>query len=129
LKAIDTNVLVRYLVGDDVRQAMAARRLLEHESVWLGLTVLLEATWVLESAYDFPPAAVAETVELFLGLPNVHVEGPAQVARALEAQRSGARFADALHVACSMQSAASFATFDRQLARGCRGLARIDLLA
>jgi hypothetical protein len=83
-----------------VARRFAARRLLEHESVWLGLTVLLETTWVLESAYDFPPAAVAETVELFLGLPNVHVEG-----------------------------AASIATFDRQLARNCRGLGRVDLLA
>lgn len=128
MRAIDTNVLVRYLVGDDARQAQAARRLVEHEPVWLGLTVLLEAIWVLESAYAFPPAAIAEGVELFLGLPNVHVEGATQVARALEAQRGGAEFADALHVACSVPSAASFATFDRHLARSCRSVGRIDLL-
>jgi predicted nucleic acid-binding protein len=129
LRAIDTNVLVRYLVGDEPRQAQAARRLLEHESVWLGLTVLLETTWVLESAYDFPPATVAEALESFLGLPNVHVEGAAQLARALEAQRGGAGLADALHVACGIYGAGSFATFDRHLARSCRSLGRIDLLA
>jgi len=129
LRAIDTSVLVRYLVGDDPRQAQAARRLIEHEPVWLGLTVLLEAIWVLESAYAFPAAAIAEGVELFLGLPNVHVEGATQVARALEAQRGGAEFTDALHVVCSAARAAGFATFDRPLARGCRGVGRVELLA
>lgn len=128
MKAIDTNVVVRYLVGDDARQAQAARRLIEAEPVWLGLTVLLEAMWVLESAYGFAPAAVAEGLESFLGLPTVHVECAAQVARALQAQRTGVDCADALHVACGTEAAGSFATFDRQLARGARGLGRIELL-
>ena len=40
--AIDTNVVVRFLVNDDPEQATRARRLIEAEDVFLSTTVLLE---------------------------------------------------------------------------------------
>lgn len=55
--AIDTNVIVRFLVRDDKRQAEAARRRLKlaeknRERLHIPLIVVLETIWVLESAYD-----------------------------------------------------------------------------
>lgn len=55
--AIDTNVIVRFLVRDDEKQAAAARRRLKlaeknRERLHVPLLVVLETIWVLESAYD-----------------------------------------------------------------------------
>jgi predicted nucleic acid-binding protein len=128
MRALDTNVIVRYLVADEPRQVQLARRLIEHEPVWVGLTVLLETAWILESAYEFPPAGIADALDAFLGLPTVHVEAETAVARALGALHDGAPFADALHVATSLPHAERFCTFDRRLPRSCRGIGRVELL-
>lgn len=55
--AVDTNVIVRFLVRDDEKQAEAVRRRLKQaektrERLFVPLLVVLETIWVLESAYD-----------------------------------------------------------------------------
>jgi len=55
--ALDTNVIVRFLVRDDLKQAEAVyRRFKQAETVrerlFVPLAVILETIWVLESAYD-----------------------------------------------------------------------------
>lgn len=116
MRAVDTNVLVRYLTRDDERQAHAARRLLESSQVLVSKTVLLELEWVLRALYDQTPSDCHRLIAALAGARNVSVEDPAGVARALEWFGSGMDFADALHLASS-SAAASFATFDRRLAR------------
>ncbi|TLY69608.1 MAG: type II toxin-antitoxin system VapC family toxin, partial [Gammaproteobacteria bacterium] len=49
--AIDTNVLIRYLVNDDAAQGARARALIDRENVWVSKTVVLESAWVLEAVY------------------------------------------------------------------------------
>ena len=51
--AVDTNVLVRLLTGDDLKQAAAARSLFAAGPIWIAKTVLLETAWVLRSLYGF----------------------------------------------------------------------------
>lgn len=119
MKAIDTNVLVRFLVQDDQRQAEAARRLIERDSIWLPKTVLLETEWVLRHAYGFRPRAVAEAQSKVCGLPRVAVEDEDAVIQALTWLARGLDFADARHLASS-QSAESFCTFDKKLVTGAR---------
>ena len=114
--AVDTNVVVRLLVNDDPRQAAQARRLFETDAIWIGVTVLLECAWVLESVYRLESAEVAEALRGLLGLPNVQVEDAATVARALDATRMGVELADALHLVRAPQDAV-FVTFDRALAK------------
>ena len=50
---VDTDVVVRHLTNDDEAQAARARRLIERHDVFLPLTVLLEAEWVLRCVYAF----------------------------------------------------------------------------
>ena len=114
--AIDTNVLVRLLVADDAAQALRARKLLERNDVVVAATVLLEAEWVLRSAYRFDRAQIEAAFRRFLGLPRVAPDCPAVVAQALDAYGAGLDFADALHLA-STPDADSFFTFDRRLVR------------
>lgn len=124
--AIDANVVVRLLTGDDPDQAARARRLIETEEVFVATTVLLETEWVLRSAYGFGRAAVAEALRAFAGLPQVRIEDPGRLAEALDRAAAGFDFADALHLA-TPQAAQGFATFDARLIRAARraGLATV----
>jgi predicted nucleic-acid-binding protein len=112
--ALDTNVLVRYLTRDAPEEAARARFLIERGPVFVAKTVMLETEWVLRSAYQFRPTAIAVSLTAFLGLPSVSVVDASAVGRALEWYAQGLDFADALHAA-SCSQADAFATFDRRL--------------
>jgi predicted nucleic-acid-binding protein len=114
--AVDTNVVVRLLVNDDARQAAVARRLFESDEIWISVTVLLEAAWVLESVYELSATETAKALRGLLGLPNVRVEDAGAVAAALEAAGRGLELADALHLA-RVPDDSVFVTFDRSLAK------------
>jgi len=56
MKALDTNVLIRFLVKDDVRQSGIVYKFFKHaelnnEVLYVPLLVVLEMIWVLESVY------------------------------------------------------------------------------
>jgi hypothetical protein len=68
--AIDTNLIVRYLVGDDAGQAARVRRLIDNNDVFVCTTVLLETEWVLRSVYRFSAAQCAKALSDFAGLPR-----------------------------------------------------------
>lgn len=100
--AVDTNIIVRLMVGDDPAQARRARAIFaqeEKETVFISKTVLLETEWVLRGGYKVPKAKVLESLEAMLGLANVAVEAPTLVRRALDWAQRGLDFADALHLA------------------------------
>ncbi len=66
--AVDTNVIVRFLVRDDEKQAAAVYRRLKQaeknrERLFIPLLVTLETIWVLESAYDRARGEVLEAIE------------------------------------------------------------------
>jgi len=112
--AVDTNVVIRLLTGDDPVQAARARTLFENEAVRLPKTVVLESEWVLRRLYGFGRGEVAAALTRLMGLPNVRCEDEAAVVAALEWATSGLDFADALRLA-SAASAQTFATFDLDL--------------
>lgn len=67
MKAIDTNVLVRFLVGDDENQAKKVYDLFKGaeqtgERFFVPLLVVLELLWVLESVYDVPRREILESL-------------------------------------------------------------------
>lgn len=117
MTAVDTNVLVRYLIKDDQSQTAAATRFLADNRCFVLKSVLLELVWVLSSSagYNLPRETVHERLLHMLGLPCIETEEPAHVAQALTWYLKGMDFADALHLACSMELS-GFATFDRKFA-------------
>lgn len=54
MRAIDTNVVVRYLTDDEPSQSARARAAIDVGEVFVSTTVLLESEWVLRSTYGFP---------------------------------------------------------------------------
>ncbi|MGH6903807.1 MAG: type II toxin-antitoxin system VapC family toxin [Geminicoccaceae bacterium] len=119
--AVDTNVLVRYLVEDDVAQTDRAEAVLRSGAVLVPNTVLLETAWVLRTGYRFNRAAIVAGITKLLGLPGVQAEDRAIVGRALDWYGRGLDFAHALHLASSGRADA-FATFDRALRRKVRAI-------
>lgn len=126
MRAIDTNVVIRFLIADDRRQAAAARAVIEAGDIFIPTTVLLESEWVLRSGYDIPPSQIAEGLRALAGLPGVTVGNPAAVAHALDGIENGMDFADALHLALS-EGCTTFLTFDKKLRAATRRGASISV--
>jgi predicted nucleic-acid-binding protein len=117
--AIDTNVVVRILTGDDLKQTAAARDLLSAGQIWVAKTVLLETEWVLRSYYKFDSEMIREALTKLLGLKNVSAEDEESVASALALMAHGIEFADAIHLS-SKPRGATFISFDRSFVRRAR---------
>ncbi len=110
--ALDTNVLLRYLLNDEPKQSERSRALLASVSrFWVPITVMLEIAWVLRSHGANAPA-VALGLRTILGLAAVTVQERDAVVRALAWHQHGMGMADALHLALSHQSE-QFTTFDK----------------
>ena len=116
MKGIDTNVLVRFLVKDDLRQAQRARKVIASGPVWIPKTVLLETEWVLRYTYELEPASVNQALTKVCGMRRVVVEDAPSVTQALSWHADGFDFADALHLA-SCPGAQVFYSFDQSLAK------------
>jgi predicted nucleic-acid-binding protein len=116
MTAVDTNIVVRLVTGDDPKQTHAARSLLADGPVWIAKTVLLETRWVLRYLYGYEETAIRDAFTELLGLENVHTEDEASVAAALALIAHGLDFADALHLS-SRPAGAAFVSFDRSFVR------------
>jgi predicted nucleic-acid-binding protein len=84
VKALDTNVVVRFLVRDDEAQARTARRLVEEaerrrEPLWMGNGVLLECLWVLEAAYGCRREEILDAVRALRLMAAIVCESPEAV--------------------------------------------------
>lgn len=123
--ALDTNVLVRYIVQDDPAQAAAASRLIEshctsEEPGLVATIVLCELNWVLARGYGYSRAQVAAVVRAILAAEELEVEAPELAWRALRLFEDGkADLADDLIGAANRErGAVTTFTFDRVAAAG-----------
>ncbi|HEX3838791.1 MAG TPA: type II toxin-antitoxin system VapC family toxin [Steroidobacteraceae bacterium] len=120
---LDTNVLVRYIMQDDIKQSPMATRLVESLTAespgFVPLVSIVEIGWVLSSAYELSRPQLIEAFEALLRTKELVVEGGETVWKGLRLfQRSGGDFADCL-IACSAQAAgcAKTMTFDHGAAK------------
>ena len=125
MKALDTNVLVRFFI-DDPEDAQSARQRPQaiqvmSERGYVPLTVLLELEWVLRGFYELAPKEIVRVILALASIEHITLENRDAVLTAANAMTSGIDFADALHVACSGRAAA-FVTFDAKLAKRARKL-------
>ncbi len=119
--AVDTNIVVRFLVDDDLRQSEQAVYLFRRETVFLARSVLLETEWVLRRGYKMNPVKIGGALEALIGLPNVVCEDDSGVRQALMWHQAGMDFADALHLAAGSR-AAQFITFDQDMIKAAKRL-------
>ncbi len=124
MPALDTNILVRYVVQDDSAQLAAAKRLItrcveEGQSLFVPVTVMLELEWVLRSSFEFGKDDVIQVVSSLLSAAELSFESERALEVALHLFReSTAEFADCVHVALASQAGEQpFWTFDKRAAR------------
>ncbi|WP_114954809.1 type II toxin-antitoxin system VapC family toxin [Sphingosinicella terrae] len=127
MRAIDTNVVVRFLTGDDAAQAAKARKLIREGEILVSASVLLETEWVLRSAYGYSVDRIVQALRGFCGLPGVRIDDDRTVDRALGWAEQGLDFADALHLARA-EGCTAFLSFDRRLARKAARLSDVEVV-
>jgi len=68
-KLVDTNLIIRFLLNDNQKQADAAKKLFSSsEKLYLTDLVLAEIVWVLTSVYNFPKVDIAQKLQNLLNL-------------------------------------------------------------
>ena len=119
--ALDTNVLVRYLVDDDAMQAAVARRVIEEtltpsEPGFVSLIVLVELNWVLDRVYGCRVNEITSIFSELIASPTILIEQAAAVAAAI-AQPHNDLADSLLHEIGKIHGCTRTVTFDRKFAR------------
>ena len=116
--AVDTNVLVRAITGDDERQSKAAQaQLANADMIALAIPALCELVWVLSQGYKHSAAEIAVAVRRLINGANVVVNRQA-VEAGLGLLESGGDFADGvIAYEGSWLGAETFVSFDRKAVR------------
>lgn len=120
--AVDTNVLVRLFVCDDVAQAARAEALFDAHteddgSLFISDVVLAEFAWTLARAYRYERRDIAQALQALLDNVTVRLESPAVLRVALDSFRHGpADFPDCFIVAKALAAGCEVTvTFDRRM--------------
>jgi predicted nucleic-acid-binding protein len=119
--AIDTNILVRYLVKDDADEAELAATFIERELTserpgFISIIALVELGWVLRSGYGASAAAVSDAVRKLLDAAQLVVERADEVEAAIA--RPHEDLADLLiHEIGRAEGCEQTVTLDRRFAR------------
>ena len=91
--ALDTNVLVRYLVDDDAKQAEAARALLDALTPtrpgFVCREMMAELVWVLRRTYGHSLERITAVLKDLVATDGLVVEAAADVARSTMRYRRG----------------------------------------
>lgn len=118
---VDTNVLLRFLSGQPVKQAEAARRLFEtaaagEATLEVSPVIVAETLYTLISFYEVDRRLAAEKVLALLRRRGIKVRDADQVFGALRRlQLANVGFADAYLAAGAAEEGIPVASFDRDL--------------
>ena len=116
---IDTNVIVRYIVQDDPKQAKAATKLIEQSCSpdnpgFINHIVMCEIVWVLKRNYKLDKASICQVIEQIIRTDRIVIEDIQLVWKALETfKETKADFADCLLGQRNLQAGCGYtATLD-----------------
>ena len=116
---VDTNVILRYMVQDDVIQSAAATRVFEgfepESPGFISAVAMIEMVWVLQSSYDASRQQIQRVVETLLRSRGLVVERSDLFWMALGTySRGNADFGDCLIERCGHAAGCDYTlTFDR----------------
>lgn len=118
--AADSNIFLRWLIGDDKAKADKISRLLKKTEkgggqIWVSDLVMGEVVWVLQRFYQLKPAEAAEMVEPLLDAPMLNFENRDRLMRTLELFRAHeVDFTDCYIAACALEKGLdSIVSYDR----------------
>ena len=121
---LDTNIILRYLLQDDPKQARQAneifeRQLSEQDPGFLTVATVLEIVWVLRGLLKQNSSQIASHLQNLLAADSLEVQNEQQVFDAMFALKHGTgEFEDALIGSLNAWAGCSHTlTFDRRAAR------------
>ena len=129
--ALDTNILIRYLICDDLVQSRVAEELIGTLSTerkgYICREVLLELVWVLERTYRRSRADISTMLGVLLASKELTFEAEIELEPLINLYlEEGFGFADLMIVAASRRAGVrEVVTFDRKFAR----LSEVKLLS
>ena len=118
---VDTNILLRFLSGEPVRQAEAAKKLFSEAAAGevvldVSPVIVAETIYTLLSFYGVERKEAVEKLLMLLRQPGLKIRDAAQVFSALERLRAAnVGFADAFLAAGGAEENVAIASFDRDL--------------
>lgn len=124
MKGLDTNILVRFLVGDDAEQAdkvylVFKQAEAEKQQLLVPLVVVLELLWVLESVYAIPREEILDSLGDLTLMPIMKFEQLSVLQDFLRVAPSNTVDLSDLLIACAAKGMGceTVLTFDRKAAR------------
>ena len=120
--ALDTNILVRFLIQDDPVQSRLASDLIRDLSVtdpgYVCREVLVELVWVLERSYKYSRSEIVGTLEGLLSARELFIEETRDIGTILQLyQHDGYGFSDLMIRQASLRvGAEKLMTFDQKAA-------------
>jgi predicted nucleic-acid-binding protein len=121
--ALDTNILVRYFMHDDLKQLARVRAVMSSlsstEPAWVGLACIQELVWVSTSFYRASRAEVIRMLDHLVSLDEVEIEQPDALRHALSLYKNTkVSFSDCLISSSAKAVGCSHVlTFDEQAAK------------
>ena len=124
MKALDTNVLIRFLVKDNAHQAQIVYRLFkkaeaEKNVFWVSLVVFIEMIWVLDADYHISRKEILASFNELLSMPILKFEAqPAIVRFIFLASKTTVELSDVL-IACAakLSGCDRVLTFDKKASK------------
>ena len=124
MKALDTNVLVRFLVKDDEHQSKIVYKVFkqaENDKIffWVSLLVVLETIWVLDSVYEITRKEILDSVNEILLMPILKFEAQPTIQRFIFLARDNKIDLSDVLIACTakISGCERVLTFDKKASK------------
>ena len=121
MKALDTNVIVRFLVRANEQQAETIYRIFKQaesnkEELFVPLLVVLETLWVLDSVYKIPRQEILDSINDLVLMPILEFEAQSVILKFVSsAQENKMDLSDLLIALSAKSSGCEYVlTFDRR---------------
>ena len=120
---LDTNVLVRYIMQDDIKQAALATKVIEQLNDdapgYISIVTIVELCWVLESGFALSRLEIVSVYQRLITVDVFKIDRVSVVAAAVRAYGEGkADFADYLIERLSVLAGCTHTvTFDKAAAK------------
>ena len=121
---VDTNIIVRFLVGDDEKQANKVYKLFksienDKDELFVPTLVILELIWVLESVYEIVRSDILDSVSQLILMPIFKFENLTVIQNFItEAQQSKFDLSDLLIAhSANINGCEVILTFDKKASK------------
>jgi len=124
MKALDTNVLVRFLIKDDEPQAKKVYTLFKQAETdknyfYVPLLVVLETLWVLDSVYEISRKEILDSINEILLMPILKFEAQPTIQRFIFLARENKIDLSDILIACAakISGCKKILTFDKRASK------------